>query len=173
MFKMTKALSHHMKGFDDLQDGPGDGGKVKIKKEKEKSKAKKSSSTSAAKKSSVVTKGNKDKGDKKKRQISEEKLKEMRESQTKSGTGFNKLMQCSPGLVGLLGLDQVSRPQAVKLMWERIRKYNLQNPDDKREIILDSEMKAAFGCDRFTMFSMNKYIAQHLTKIEPTSNSNA
>ena len=98
---MTKALSLHMKGFDDLQDGPEDGGKVKIKKEKEKTKAKKSSSTSAAKKSSVVTKGNKDKGDKKKRQISEEKLKEMRESQTKSGTGFNKLMQCSPGLVGL------------------------------------------------------------------------
>ena len=78
-------------------------------------------------------------------------------------------MQLSSTLATLLGQEKCSRPQVVKLMWERIHKYNLQNPEKKTEIILDSEMKTVFGCDTFTMFSMNKYLSAHLSKLEPTA----
>ena len=165
MFKMTKALAGHMKGVDDLQDGDSKSkkakaqAKAKAKIKKEKDKAAKSSSKSASKK---------DKKGKKKREISEGKMREMREKQTAEGKGFNKLMELSPALATLLGEKQCSRPQVVKLLWARIKENNLQNPANKSEIFLDSEMKGVFGCDSFTMFSMNKYLKDHLMMIQPT-----
>merc|ERR1711871_643946 len=130
--------------------------KAKAKIKKEKAKAAKSSSKSASKKG------------KKKREISEGKMQEMREKQTAEGRGFNKIMKLSPALASLLGEEQCSRPQVVKLMWARIKEHNLQNPANKTEILLDSDMKVVFGCDCFTMFSMNKHLKDHLSTIEPT-----
>ena len=164
---MTKALCGHMKGVNDLQDGDSKAKKAKAKIKKEK--AVKTAKSSASKK------GKKEKGkkEKKKREISEEKLQEMREKQAAAGTGYHKLMQLSPALASLLGQDKCSRPQVVKLLWVRIRERDLQNPEKRNEIILDSEMKKVFGCDTFTMFSMNKYISEHVSKIEPTKEDGA
>ena len=156
---MTKALCGHMKGVNDLQDGDSKAKKAKAKIKKEK--AVKATKSSASKKG---------KKEKKKREISEEKLQEMREKQAAAGTGFNKLMQLSPALASLFGQDKCSRPQVVKLLWARIHERNLQNPEKKNEIILDDEMKKVFGCDTFTIFSMNKYISDHVSKIQPTTN---
>ena len=50
----------------------------------------------------------------------------------------------------------------VSKVWEYIREKNLQNPDDRREILADDKLKAVFGKDKVTMFEMNKYLAQHL-----------
>ena len=54
------------------------------------------------------------------------------------------------------------RGQVVSKVWEYIRKHNLQNPADKREILADAKLKKVFGRDKCTMFEMNKYLAQHL-----------
>ena len=51
-------------------------------------------------------------------------------------------------------------------MWERIKANNLQDPSDKRQILLDGPMQHVFGVSTFTMFSMNKYIASHLSALD-------
>ena len=51
----------------------------------------------------------------------------------------------------------------VQKVWEYIKKNNLQNPQNKREIIADEKLKPVFGgLDKVTMFEMNKHLAKHL-----------
>jgi chromatin remodeling complex protein RSC6 len=48
-------------------------------------------------------------------------------------------------------------------MWDYIRKNNLQNPENKREIIADATLRPIFGVDRISMFDMNKALSRHLS----------
>lgn len=57
---------------------------------------------------------------------------------------------------------EMARTEIVKCLWDYIKEHDLQNPENKREIILDDAMREVFGVDRFTMFTMNKYIAAHI-----------
>ena len=43
-----------------------------------------------------------------------------------------------------------------------IKKNNLQNPQNKREILADDKLEPIFGKKKVTMFEMNKHLAQHL-----------
>jgi chromatin remodeling complex protein RSC6 len=47
-------------------------------------------------------------------------------------------------------------------VWDYIKSNNLQNPENKREILADDQLKKVFGKDKVTMFEMNKYISQHV-----------
>ena len=92
-------------------------------------------------------------------------------------TGLSVKKEISPKLAKFLGRDPselVARTEVVKDLWEYIRAKNLQNPENKREIILDKKMKELFGCDTFTMFTINKYIGAHIHPFKPvdlTTNS--
>jgi len=68
----------------------------------------------------------------------------------------------SKELAAVVGSEPLPRPEVVKRVWEYIRQNNLQNPENKREIVGDSKLKAVFGKDRVTMFEMNKHLAAHL-----------
>jgi hypothetical protein len=37
-------------------------------------------------------------------------------------------------------------------MWEYIRSHNLQNPENRREILADDKLRRVFGKDKVTMF---------------------
>jgi chromatin remodeling complex protein RSC6 len=50
----------------------------------------------------------------------------------------------------------------VSKIWDYIKKNNLQNPQNKREIVADDKLQAVFGKKKVSMFEMNKHIAQHL-----------
>jgi chromatin remodeling complex protein RSC6 len=50
----------------------------------------------------------------------------------------------------------------VRKVWDYIKKQNVQNPENRREILADNKLKPIFGKDKVTMFEMNKYLAQHL-----------
>lgn len=78
--------------------------------------------------------------------------------------GFNKPMLLSPQLADVLGEAELSRPQTVKMLWAYIKENELQNPHDKREILLDDKLKETFGVDKVTGFSLNKYLSKHLYK---------
>ena len=54
------------------------------------------------------------------------------------------------------------RTEVVKKLWEYIKKHNLQNPENKRNIIADEKLKAVFGKDEVTMFEMTKLVSAHL-----------
>jgi upstream activation factor subunit UAF30 len=68
----------------------------------------------------------------------------------------------------------MARKDIVKHLWSYIREHDLQNPSNKREILLDGPMRRVFGCESFTMFTMNKYIGAHVHPFKPvdlTTNS--
>jgi chromatin remodeling complex protein RSC6 len=47
-------------------------------------------------------------------------------------------------------------------MWAYIKRNNLQNPKNKREIMADAKLRPIFGRDAVSMFDMNKHISKHL-----------
>ena len=68
----------------------------------------------------------------------------------------------SEELSAVVGAGPLPRGEVVSKVWEYIKSNNLQNPENKREILADEKLKKVFGKDKATMFEMNKYLAQHL-----------
>ena len=68
----------------------------------------------------------------------------------------------SKELAAVVGSDPLPRPEVVSKVWDYIKRNNLQNPANKREINADDKLRAVFGKDSVTMFEMNKHRAQHL-----------
>ena len=70
----------------------------------------------------------------------------------------------SEDLSGVCGCKKLSRPQVVKKLWEYIKANELQNPENKREILCDTKFKKVMGGrKKVTMFEMNKYVGPHLS----------
>jgi chromatin remodeling complex protein RSC6 len=80
----------------------------------------------------------------------------------KPNAAFMKPLQPSKELGAVVGSSPLPRSEVVSKMWDYIRKNNLQNPQNKREIMADDKLQAVFGKKNVSMFEMNKYIAQHL-----------
>ena len=88
-------------------------------------------------------------------------------SPSKKG-GLAQEKEVSDKLAAFLGRGRMmARTDIVKSLWEYIREHNLQNPSNRKEILLDHAMKDVFGCDTFTMFTMNKYISAHVYPFKP------
>lgn len=79
---------------------------------------------------------------------------------------FNTELSLSPELASLVGSDRMARPKIVQALWAYIHEHELQDPSDKRTILLDERMRRVFQRDSFTMFSMNKYIKRHARKVD-------
>ena len=73
-----------------------------------------------------------------------------------------KPLQPSKELAAVVGSDPLPRPEVVSKVWDYIKKNNLQNPQNKREIKADDKLEKVFGKKSVTMFEMNKHLAQHL-----------
>jgi chromatin remodeling complex protein RSC6 len=81
----------------------------------------------------------------------------------KAGGGLARPVQPSADLAKITGSDPLPRSQVVSKVWDHIRKNNLQNPQNKREIVADETQKKVFGGkDRVSMFEMNKHLSNHL-----------
>ena len=68
----------------------------------------------------------------------------------------------SADLAAIVGDKPLPRGEVVSKVWEHIKKHNLQNPQNKREIVADAKLKKVFGKDKCSMFEMNKHLAAHL-----------
>jgi chromatin remodeling complex protein RSC6 len=73
-----------------------------------------------------------------------------------------KPLQPSKELAAVVGSAPLARGQVVSKMWEYIRSHNLQNPENRREILADDKLRKVFGKDKVTMFEMNKHLTGHL-----------
>ena len=79
------------------------------------------------------------------------------------GGGLQRPVTPSAELAAITGADPLPRSQIVKKMWDHIRSNNLQNPQNKREIVADDKLRKIFGGkDRVSMFEMNKHISNHV-----------
>jgi chromatin remodeling complex protein RSC6 len=75
---------------------------------------------------------------------------------------LQKPLQPSKELAAVVGSAPLARGQVVSKMWEYIRSHNLQNPENRREILADDKLRKVFGKDKVTMFEMNKHLTGHL-----------
>jgi chromatin remodeling complex protein RSC6 len=76
--------------------------------------------------------------------------------------GIHAPVTPSPELAAIVGSDKLPRSQVISKVWDHIKKNNLQNPANKREILADDKLKKVFGVDKCSMFEMNKHIAKHV-----------
>ncbi|HEX2764269.1 MAG TPA: SWIB/MDM2 domain-containing protein [Allosphingosinicella sp.] len=76
--------------------------------------------------------------------------------------GLSRPVTPSADLAAITGSDPLPRSQVVSKVWDHIRKNNLQNPQNKREIMADDKLRKIFGKDRCSMFEMNKHLSNHL-----------
>lgn len=83
-------------------------------------------------------------------------------AETKARGGIAKPVTPSPELAKIVGTGDLPRSEVVSKVWEYIKKNNLQNPANKREILADDTLKPIFGTDKVTMFEMNKHLAKHV-----------
>ncbi|CAI9759073.1 unnamed protein product [Fraxinus pennsylvanica] len=82
--------------------------------------------------------------------------------------GVNKLCAVSPELQTIVGQPTLPRIEIVKQLWAYIRKNNLQDPNNKRKIICNEELRLVFETDCTDIFKMNKLLAKHIIPLEPT-----
>lgn len=74
--------------------------------------------------------------------------------------GFGKkLYNVSEDLQAIIKVEEVSRPQAIKKIWEYIKKHGCQ---DGRTINPDEKMAKVFGKKPFIMFKIAKALGNHL-----------
>ena len=83
-------------------------------------------------------------------------------TEDKKPNALQKPLQPSKELAAVVGAEPLSRGEVVSKVWEYIKQHNLQNPENRREIVADEKLEAVFGKKKVTMFEMNKHLAQHL-----------
>jgi chromatin remodeling complex protein RSC6 len=84
-------------------------------------------------------------------------------AETKARGGIAKPVTPSPELAKITGSAALPRSEVVSKMWEYIKKNNLQNPQNKREILSDDTLRPIFGgADKVSMFEMNKLLTNHV-----------
>jgi len=81
----------------------------------------------------------------------------------KANSAFMKPMTISSELAEVVGKGPMPRSEVVKKLWAYIKKNDLQNPKNKRNILADDKLKEIFGKKEVTMFEMTKLVSKHLS----------
>jgi upstream activation factor subunit UAF30 len=81
-----------------------------------------------------------------------------------ANAALSKPLKVSAELEAVVGPGPLPRTEVVKKLWEYIKKHDLQNPKNKRNILADDKLKAIFaGKGEVTMFEMTKLVSAHLS----------
>jgi chromatin remodeling complex protein RSC6 len=83
---------------------------------------------------------------------------------TKTNSAFMKPMTLSADLEAVVGKGPKPRSEVVKGLWAYIKKNNLQDAKNKRNINADDKLKKVFGGKAMVnMFEMTKLVSKHLS----------
>ncbi len=83
---------------------------------------------------------------------------------TKPNSAFMKPMNISEDLAVVIGKGPMPRSEVVKKIWVYIKKNDLQDPKNKRNIVADAALKKVFGGKgTVSMFEMTKLVSAHLS----------
>ena len=81
----------------------------------------------------------------------------------KATSAFMKPMNVSSDLAAVVGKGPMPRSEVVKALWVYIKKHDLQDPKNRRNIIADDKLKPVFGGkSTVNMFEMTKHVSKHL-----------
>lgn len=82
----------------------------------------------------------------------------------KTNSAFMKPMQVSAELAAVIGPGPMPRSEVAKQLWVYIKKNNLQDAQNKRNINADDKLKAVFGGkETVSMFEMTALVSKHLS----------
>ncbi len=82
----------------------------------------------------------------------------------KPNAAFMKPMKPSAELAEVVGADPQPRSEITKRVWDYIKKNNLQDAQNRRQINADAKLKPVFGGkENVTMFEMTKLVNNHLS----------
>ena len=81
----------------------------------------------------------------------------------KANAAFMKPLQPSDALAKIVGAKMLPRTQVVKKLWEYIKKNDLQDKKNRRNINADANLKPIFGKSQVSMFEMTKLVSKHLS----------
>ncbi|MEO6167334.1 MAG: SWIB/MDM2 domain-containing protein [Chitinophagales bacterium] len=77
---------------------------------------------------------------------------------------FMKAMNISDALQAIVGSKAIPRTEVTKKVWAYIKKNNLQDPKERRNINADAALQKVFGGKKtVNMFEMTKLINKHLS----------
>lgn len=75
-----------------------------------------------------------------------------------------KPLAVSAELAAVVGPGPMPRSEVVKALWVYIKKHDLQDPANKRNINADENLKKVFdGKSVVNMFEMTKLVSKHLS----------
>lgn len=105
------------------------------------------------------------------------KKKHKTKRENNNNSGFLKPVKISKEMAKFTGWDQKelrSRVDVTKYICEYIRKNNLQNPDDRRQIVADKKLSKLLGYDAktaedpLTYYRIQTYMKKHFTNPSST-----
>lgn len=81
----------------------------------------------------------------------------------KPNAAFMKKLTISDALAAVIGAGDRARTEVVSALWKYIKKHNLQDPKNRRNILADDKLKPVFGGKSMVnMFEMTKHVSKHL-----------
>ena len=87
-------------------------------------------------------------------------------------TGFSKPMNLSLELTQFLGIkpdELMARTNVTKAINSYVKEHSLQNPENKRELILDDKLRTIItpkDGETVTFFNLQRYMSPHYKKVE-------
>ena len=72
-------------------------------------------------------------------------------------------MKPSAALAAIVGAAALPRTEVTKKVWEYIKKHDLQDSANRRNINADDKLQPIFKKPQVSMFEMTKLINEHLS----------
>jgi upstream activation factor subunit UAF30 len=138
--------------------------KKKVAKKATKKKVAKKATKKKAAKKKVTKKATKKKAAKKKvAKKATKKKAAKKKTKRKPNAAFMKALTPSADLAKVVGSKPLPRTEVVKKLWQYIKKHNLQDAKNRRNINADANLKPVFGGKKqVSMFEMTKLVSKHL-----------
>lgn len=85
----------------------------------------------------------------------------------KKASAFMRPVQLSSELTVVVGQGPMPRTEVTKRLWDYIKKHNLQDPNNKRNIRPDEKLSKLFGSPQaINMFEMARVVSKHIKEPE-------
>lgn len=76
--------------------------------------------------------------------------------------GLTQKVKPDAQLAAVIGSEPVTRAEMTKKIWDYVKKNDLQDSKNRRNINADAKLRPIFGKDQVSMFEMTKLVNQHV-----------
>ncbi|MFA5522455.1 MAG: SWIB/MDM2 domain-containing protein [Castellaniella sp.] len=80
----------------------------------------------------------------------------------KPNSAFMKPVTPSATLAAIIGPEARPRTEVTRDIWDYIKRHDLQDPANRRNINADDKLRPLFGKDQVSMFELTKLVSTHL-----------